>query len=113
MASTRPVLPVDPTSTDVFGDAMWASRRDVVLGLDVECTKAAVDLQNLNAGKFAFVALEMAMGGMQSERLNQLLREHVEPIEIVAGQEQTVTPKYFTGQEVEKLALAYLRGETR
>jgi diguanylate cyclase (GGDEF)-like protein/PAS domain S-box-containing protein len=49
MASTRPVSPVDPTATDVFGDAMWASRRDVVLGLDVECTKAAVDLQNLTA----------------------------------------------------------------
>jgi diguanylate cyclase (GGDEF)-like protein/PAS domain S-box-containing protein len=49
MASTRPVSPIDPTATDVFGDAMWASRRDVVLGLDVECTKAAVDLQNLTA----------------------------------------------------------------
>jgi diguanylate cyclase (GGDEF)-like protein/PAS domain S-box-containing protein len=48
MASTRPVSQ-DPTATDVFGDAMWASRRDVVLGLDVECTKAAVDLQNLTA----------------------------------------------------------------
>jgi hypothetical protein len=73
-----------------------------------------VRMQNASAGKFAFVAVEMTMtGGMQSERLNQLLRDRVEPVEIVAGQDQTVSPKYFTSQEIEKLALAYLRGETR
>jgi hypothetical protein len=73
-----------------------------------------VRMQNASAGKFAFVAVEMTMtGGMQSERLNQLLRDRVEPVEIVAGQDQTVSPKFFTSQEIEKLALAYLRGETR
>ena len=62
----------------------------------------------------AFVAVEMTMaGGMQNERLNQLLRDHVEPVEIVAGQDQTVSPRFFTSQEIERLALAYLRGETR
>jgi hypothetical protein len=71
-------------------------------------------MQNASAGKFAFVAVEMTMmGGMQNERLNQLLREHVEPVEIVAGQDQTVSPRFFTSQEIEKLALSYLRGETR
>jgi hypothetical protein len=73
-----------------------------------------VRLQNTMAGKFAFVAVEMTMaGGIQNERLSQLLRERVEPVEIVAGQDQTVSPKFFTSQEIEKLALAYLRGETR
>jgi hypothetical protein len=71
-------------------------------------------MQNASAGKFAFVAVEMTMnGGMQNEQLNQLLRARVEPVEIVAGQEQTVSPRFFTSQEIEKLALAYLRGETR
>ncbi len=49
MSSTRQVVPLDPTATDVFGDAAWAARKGMVLGLDVECTKAAVDLQILNA----------------------------------------------------------------
>jgi diguanylate cyclase (GGDEF)-like protein/PAS domain S-box-containing protein len=49
MSSTRPVLPVDPAATDVFGEALWAARKGVDLGIDVECTKAAVDLQNLSA----------------------------------------------------------------
>ena len=30
-------------------DASWAARGDILLGLDVECTKSAVDLQNLVA----------------------------------------------------------------
>jgi len=33
----------------VFADALWAARRSVLPGLDVECTKAAVDLQNITA----------------------------------------------------------------
>jgi hypothetical protein len=71
-------------------------------------------MQNASAGKFAFIAVEMTVtGGMQNERLNQLLRDRVEPIEIVAGQNPTVSPKFFTSQEIEKLALAYLQGETR
>ncbi len=49
MSSTRQVAPLDPTATDVFGDAAWAARKGMVLGLDVECTKAAVDLQILTA----------------------------------------------------------------
>jgi diguanylate cyclase (GGDEF)-like protein/PAS domain S-box-containing protein len=49
MPSTRPVSPVDPAATDVFAGALWDARRGIVLGLDVECTKAAVDLQNLAA----------------------------------------------------------------
>ena len=73
-----------------------------------------VRMQNASAGRFAFVAVEMTMlGGMQNERLNQLLRDRVEPVEIVTGQDQTVSPNFFTSQEIEKLALAYLRGETR
>jgi len=49
MSSTRPVQPVDPAATDVFSEAQWAARTGVELGLDFECTKAAVDLQNLSA----------------------------------------------------------------
>jgi diguanylate cyclase (GGDEF)-like protein/PAS domain S-box-containing protein len=47
MSVTRPVSPVDPTATDVFAGSRAASH-GVVLGLDVEATKAAVDLQNLS-----------------------------------------------------------------
>ncbi len=50
MSSTRQVSSIDPTATDVFGGASWAAREGMVLGLDFECTKAAVDLQNLTAG---------------------------------------------------------------
>lgn len=49
MSSPRPAKPVDPTATDVFASTHWEARRDVVLGLDMECTKAAVDLQNFSA----------------------------------------------------------------
>jgi diguanylate cyclase (GGDEF)-like protein/PAS domain S-box-containing protein len=48
MSSTRPIAPVDPVATDVFADALWAARRGVGIGLDVDSTKAAVDLQNIN-----------------------------------------------------------------
>ncbi len=48
MSSTRQVLPVDPGASDVFSSAVWSSRKGAGLGLDVECTKAAVDLQNLS-----------------------------------------------------------------
>jgi diguanylate cyclase (GGDEF)-like protein/PAS domain S-box-containing protein len=48
MPSTRKVLPVDTGSSDVFDSQFWSSRKGVGLGLDVECTKAAVDLQNLS-----------------------------------------------------------------
>ncbi|MEO6185513.1 MAG: PAS domain-containing protein, partial [Steroidobacteraceae bacterium] len=47
MSSTRQVLPVDPGVSDVFSSSVWSSRKGAGLGLDVECTKAAVDLQNL------------------------------------------------------------------
>jgi hypothetical protein len=33
--------------TDVFSNPSWLARKGALLGLDVECTKAAVDLQNL------------------------------------------------------------------
>jgi diguanylate cyclase (GGDEF)-like protein/PAS domain S-box-containing protein len=35
--------------TDVFANPSWLVRQGAVLGLDMECTKAAVDLQNLRA----------------------------------------------------------------
>jgi diguanylate cyclase (GGDEF)-like protein/PAS domain S-box-containing protein len=49
MSSPRPAKPADPTATDVFASTHWDARRDMVLGLDMECTKAAVDLQNFSA----------------------------------------------------------------
>jgi diguanylate cyclase (GGDEF)-like protein/PAS domain S-box-containing protein len=48
MASTRQVLPVDAGASDVFAGPVWSARRGAGLGLDVECTKAAVDLQSLS-----------------------------------------------------------------
>ncbi len=47
MSSTRQVLPIDTGASDVFQSPFWLSRKGAGLGLDVECTKAAVDLQNL------------------------------------------------------------------
>jgi GAF domain-containing protein len=47
MPSNRKVSPVDAGASDVFDSSFWASRKGAGLGLDVECTKAAVDLQNL------------------------------------------------------------------
>ncbi len=38
---------MDPGASDVFDSSFWASRKGAGLALDVECTKAAVDLQNL------------------------------------------------------------------
>jgi hypothetical protein len=73
-----------------------------------------VPIQNATTGKFSFVAVELTMNGaINNQRLNQLLRERAEPVEIVAGPTQTISPKFFTSQEIEHLALAYLRGETR
>jgi diguanylate cyclase (GGDEF)-like protein/PAS domain S-box-containing protein len=46
MSSTRPAAPLDASASDVFASPVWAAR-SAELGLDVECTKAAVDLQNL------------------------------------------------------------------
>jgi diguanylate cyclase (GGDEF)-like protein/PAS domain S-box-containing protein len=40
--------PQEPGSlTDVFSNPSWLARKGAVLGLDAECTKAAVDLQNM------------------------------------------------------------------
>jgi hypothetical protein len=47
MSSNRKVSPVDPGASDVFDSSFWSSRKGAGLGLDMECTKAAVDLQNL------------------------------------------------------------------
>jgi diguanylate cyclase (GGDEF)-like protein/PAS domain S-box-containing protein len=47
MSSTRPVSPADATSSDIFASPYAAGRLGAGLGLDVECTKAAVDLQNM------------------------------------------------------------------
>ncbi len=72
-----------------------------------------VRLQNANVGKFAFVAVEMMLAGaIQNERLAHLIMERVDPVEVVAGQDRTVIPKFFTSAEIERLALAYLQGET-
>lgn len=71
-------------------------------------------LQNANAGKFAFVAVEMMMvNAVQNEPLAHLLLERAELVEVAAGQDRSVSPKFFTSAEIEKLALAYLQGETR
>ena len=47
MSSTRPVSPTDVTASDIFASPRVAGRLGAGLGLDVECTKAAVDLQNM------------------------------------------------------------------
>jgi diguanylate cyclase (GGDEF)-like protein/PAS domain S-box-containing protein len=47
MSSTRPAPPADATASDVFSRPVAAGRLGSGLGLDMECTKAAVDLQNM------------------------------------------------------------------
>ncbi len=96
-------LPVDGSAT-AFGQFMTGTGK----------SGDSVRLQNTSTGKFAFVAVEMMMAGVvQIERLNQLLRERADAVEIVAGLDQTVNPKFFTNDEIEELAMAYLRGEAR
>jgi diguanylate cyclase (GGDEF)-like protein/PAS domain S-box-containing protein len=47
MSSTRPVSPADVAASDIFVSPFAAGRLGIGLGLDMECTKAAVDLQNM------------------------------------------------------------------
>lgn len=48
MSSVGKLTPPDvSTLTDVFDNPSWLASKGAVLGLDVDCTKAAVDLQNL------------------------------------------------------------------
>lgn len=48
MSSAGKVTPLDAGAlTDVFDNPSWLARQGAVLGLDIQCTKAAVDLQNL------------------------------------------------------------------
>jgi diguanylate cyclase (GGDEF)-like protein/PAS domain S-box-containing protein len=49
MSSTRPVKPADFTASDVLASHSWSGRESGVgFGLDVACTKVAVDLQNMS-----------------------------------------------------------------
>src|SRR5215207_9684759 len=48
MSSTRQAMPDDPGDSGAFTGQFWSSRKGAGLGLDVECTKAAVDLQSLS-----------------------------------------------------------------
>ena len=48
MSSTNPVKPADLAASDVLSAQLWVQRQGRSgLGLDVACTKAAVDLQYL------------------------------------------------------------------
>lgn len=47
MSSTSPVTPPDFTASDVLAAQQWPRRQGAGLALDMACTKAAVDLQNL------------------------------------------------------------------
>ena len=47
MSSKRQVSPVDASASDVFSRSVAAATAASSLGLDTECTKAAVDLQNV------------------------------------------------------------------
>jgi diguanylate cyclase (GGDEF)-like protein/PAS domain S-box-containing protein len=48
MSSTRPVKPADFTASDVLTSHSWSGREAGGFGLDVACTKVAVDLQNMS-----------------------------------------------------------------
>lgn len=97
-------LPMDEPLVGQFQQYMGASGK----------SGDTVRMQNASVGKFAFVAVEMMMvNAIQNERLAHMLRQRVEPVEIVTGQDQTVKPRFFTTEEIEKLALAYLRGDER
>ena len=48
--SSNPVKPADFAASDVLSTQLLAQRQaEIGMGLDVACTKAAVDLQNINA----------------------------------------------------------------
>ncbi len=48
MASLPPETPAELMASDVVSPEEWARSTPAVLGIDVECTKIAVDLQNLD-----------------------------------------------------------------
>ena len=71
MSSVGKVTPLEAGAlTDVFSNPSWLARQGAVLGLDVQCTKTAVDLQNLrssNADEVVAAALETLRSATASD----------------------------------------------
>src|SRR5689334_7633049 len=109
MSSNRQALPDDPGDSGAFNGPFWSSRKGVGLGLDVECTKAAVDLQSLSERTSEMVistALETLRRatGADVAFLAQLDESAERFASAVAarGDGITVDPAAFKGRELAK-----------
>ncbi|QOY88103.1 carboxypeptidase-like regulatory domain-containing protein [Paludibaculum fermentans] len=73
-----------------------------------------VQARPLGPGRYSFFAVEQgAGGGMINERVNELLRREVKPVELSAGQEQTVQIRCFPTDELLKIVANFVAGEAR
>jgi diguanylate cyclase (GGDEF)-like protein/PAS domain S-box-containing protein len=118
MSSNRQVLPVDTGASDVFTDPSWLSRKSAEHGLDAECTKAAVDLQNLSertsemAISTALETLRRATGADISF-LAQLddAGERFASTVSARGEAVTLDPAAFVGRELAQFPYLQARFE--
>ncbi|MBN9662995.1 MAG: carboxypeptidase regulatory-like domain-containing protein [Acidobacteria bacterium] len=68
----------------------------------------------LGPGRYSFFAVEQGVGGgMVNDRVMELLRREVQPIEISGGPEQTVSIRCFPKDEILKIVANFVAGEAR
>ncbi|MGJ5818716.1 carboxypeptidase regulatory-like domain-containing protein [Paludibaculum fermentans] len=73
-----------------------------------------VQARPLGPGRYSFFAVEQSVGGgMLNDRVTELLRREVKPVEISAGQEQTVQIRCFPTDELLKIVANFVAGEVR
>jgi hypothetical protein len=73
-----------------------------------------VQARPLGPGRYSFFAVEQGVGGgFVNDRLIELLRREVKPIEISGGPEQTVPIRCFPRDELLKIVANFVADEAR
>lgn len=73
-----------------------------------------IQARPLGPGRYSFFAVEQGVGGgFVNDRVNELLRRELKPIDISAGQEQTVPIRCFPTDELLKIVANFVAGEAR
>lgn len=68
----------------------------------------------LAPGRYSFFAIQQTVGGgMRNERITELLRRQVPPIEIAAGRDQTIPVRCFSREEITRIVNAYLSSQVQ
>lgn len=68
---------------------------------------------NLAPGKYFVFAVQQTQNFGFNERVFELVQPHLEALDIGSGSSPTITPKLFTGEEITRLALAFLQGQNQ